>query len=268
MAAENYHARYSAPQVVGLPWNDVLATQLGHRSVRAFLPDTIADGVLEAIVAAASSAPTSSNIQAWSVIAVTDPARKARLAALAGDQKHIVTAPLLLVWVADLSRHVQLAVSRGAVLEGVDYTETLLLASLDTGLAAQNALVAAESLGLGTVYVGALRNQPAKVAAELGLPPHSYAVVGLVVGHPDPAVQTAVKPRLPQSVVLHREIYRPAAPEDIALHDAATRGFREAQGLSAEGWSDLVIDRLRTVAALKGRDALRGVLQNLGFAQK
>jgi len=62
------------------PWNEVIATILAHRSVRSFLPDPLPPGTLERLVAAASSASTSSNLQTWSVVAVEDPARKARLA--------------------------------------------------------------------------------------------------------------------------------------------------------------------------------------------
>lgn len=89
---------------------------------------------------------------------------------------------------------------------------------------------------------------------------------GLVVGRPDPTVATAVKPRLPQQAVLHRETYRPAAqPEAIARHDDATRAFRAEQGLPDQCWTELLIARLRTVAALKGRDKLRDVLIRRGF---
>ena len=185
--------------------------------------------------------------------------------------QHIIDAPLLLVWIADLARASDIAAGRGIELEGVDFTETFLIATIDAALAAQNALVAAESLGLGlgTVYIGALRNHPAEVARELGLPERSYAVFGLVVGHPDPAVATAVKPRLPQEAVLHREQYSTNAQrEAIERHDRHALAFREEQGLSPQSWSDLVIDRLRTVASLKGRHVLRDVLRGLGFAQK
>ena len=82
--------------------------------------------------------------------------------------------------------------------------------------------MAAESLGLGTVYVGALRHHPEKVAAELNLPPNAFAAFGLAVGHPDPAVPGAVKPRLPQSLVLHREQYgSPTKARAIAGYDKA-----------------------------------------------
>lgn len=250
-------------------WNGTIGLLLDHRSVRSFLPDPLPDGTVETLVAAAQSAPTSSNVQAWSVVVVEDPARRARLAELAGGQKHIAEAPLLLVWVADLARAGEVAAGRGIELEGLDFTETFVIATVDAALAAQNALVAAESLGLGTVYIGALRNHPAEVARELRLPARSYAVFGLVVGHPDPAVATAVKPRLPQEAVLHREHY---SSEDqraaIARHDGHMRDFRVEQGLSPQGWSDLLIDRLRFASSLKGRHVLRDVLNRLGFALK
>jgi nitroreductase len=264
-----YRQRYREPLQTAKGWNETIAGLLGHRSVRGFRSDPLPEGTIETLVAAAQSAPTSSNLQAWSVVAVQDPARKARLAELAGNQKHIEDAPLLLVWVADLARAENIAAATGRELEGLAFTETFLIASLDAALAAQNALVAAESLGFGTVYVGALRNHPVETAAEIGLPPSSFAVFGLVVGLPDRSVETAVKPRLPQAAVLHHERYsQEAQQEAIARHDRHTLTFRAEQGLDPLSWSELVIARLQTVAALKGRHLLRDVLNRLGFALK
>jgi nitroreductase len=182
--------------------NATLHILLDHRSVRAYLPDPLGPGTIETLIAAAQSAPTSSNLQPWSVVAVQDPARKARLAALAGDQKHIVEAPLLLVWLIDFHRLTGIGEARGTPPAALDYLESFVLGSVDASLAAQNAVVALESLGLGAVYIGGIRNRPAEVAAELGLPPRVFALFGLVVGRPDPARPAAVKPRLPQSAVL------------------------------------------------------------------
>ncbi|WP_051356483.1 nitroreductase family protein [Azorhizobium doebereinerae] len=248
------------------PWNATIAKLLDHRSVRAYLPTPIPDATLQVLVAAAQSAPTSSNIQAWSVVAVRDEARKARLAHLAGDQKHILQAPLLLVWIADLSRIAGLGAAQGVTLEGLDFTEGFLIAALDAALAAQNALVAAESLGLGTVYIGALRNHPLDVAQTLGLPPRAFAVFGLLVGHPDPAVPTDVKPRLPQEAALHQEVYAAGGQAAaIARHDAHSLAFRREQKLDATPWSAQVLERWRTVAILKGRHLLREAVETLGF---
>ena len=76
-------------------WNETLATIMNHRSVRGFLPQQLPDGALELLIAAAQSASTSSNLQVWSVVAVRDPARKSRIADLAGKQQFIRDAPLM-----------------------------------------------------------------------------------------------------------------------------------------------------------------------------
>ncbi|MFB7723936.1 NADPH-dependent oxidoreductase [Nocardia sp. NPDC056100] len=246
-------------------WNPVLRVLHEHRSVRRYLPDPISDQTLRLLISAAQSAPTSSNLQAWSVIAVRDPERKARLAALAGDQEHIRQAPVLLVWTADLARLRGLAAERDAPLEGADYLESSYVAFLDAALAAQNALVAAESLGLGTVYIGAIRNHPEQVAAELALPPGVFAVVGLVVGTPDPSEDARVKPRLPQDAVLHAEAYDAGAQSaHIAEYETRIAEFYSEQRLE-HSWTERVLARLASAAALKGRDRLRDQLAAQGF---
>jgi nitroreductase len=148
----------------------VIAQLLQHRSVRSYLPRAVPPGTVELLVAAAQSAASSSNLQLWSVVVVEDPARRRALYEVAGKQAHILECPLFLVWVADPHRPQQLASERDLPSEGLAYLEMFLMASIDTALAAQNAVIAAESLGLGTVYIGALRNQPERVSEALGLP--------------------------------------------------------------------------------------------------
>lgn len=258
--------RYRDPAPSPPPdWNPVLRVLHEHRSVRRYLPDPVPDDVLGLLVSAAQSAPTSSNLQAWSVIAVRDPERKARLATLAGGQEHIRQAPVLLVWTADLARTRSLAAERGAPLDGADYLESSYVAFLDAVLAAQNALVAAESLGLGTVYIGAIRNNPEQVAVELSLPPGVFAVVGLLVGTPDLAEEARVKPRLPQAAVLHQETYDASVQRAyVAEYETRIAEFYAEQNLE-HSWIDRVLARLGSVAALNGRDRLRDQLTAQGF---
>src|SRR3546814_7369666 len=111
----------------------------------------------------------------------------------------IVQAPLFLVWLIDLGRLTRLAEARGVSSEALTYLESFLLGAVDASLAAQSAVVALESLGLGSVYIGGIRNRPAEVVAELGLPRNVFPVFGLVVGRPDPAKPAHIKPRLPQA---------------------------------------------------------------------
>ena len=260
--------RYGDPAAGLAVLNDVLRLQLAHRSVRKFGPRDVTDDELTALIAAAQSAPTSSNLQPWSVVAVRDPARKARLAVLAGDQAFVAQAPLFLVWVADLGRARRLAARAGASIEAADYLETTIIGFVDTALAAQNAVVAARSLGLGSVFVGAVRNRPAEVAEELGLPPHAVAAFGLAVGEPDPTENAGVKPRLPREAVLHRERYdAEAADAHIPAYDERLTVYNGRFGLRGD-WSGRVLARLRGPESMAGRHVLRQALERLGLPSR
>ncbi|KQV83863.1 NADPH-dependent oxidoreductase [Rhizobium sp. Root1220] len=268
LAALTAH-RYRQVQHLGCEWNETIDTLLSHRSVRSYLPDPVPHTAVELAVAAAQSAASSSNLQAWSVVAVEDPERRNRLNAVAGNQRQIAQAPLLLVWLADLARPRAIAAQGGSAGEGLDYTESFLLGVIDAALAAQNAVVALESLGLGTCYIGAIRNDPETVARELALPEGVFPVFGLTVGFPDPAQPAGVKPRLPQSTVLHREQYADATRmRDLASYNKALKAFQAEQAMPSVDWSDQVRNRIGTVEALKGRHVLAAVVRRLGFHLK
>ncbi|SFQ34877.1 nitroreductase family protein [Variovorax sp. 770b2] len=257
----------AAPAALPVPApNPVLETLLAHRSVRAFTPEPVPEGTVEWLVAAAQSAPSSSNLQTWSVVAVKDAERKARLAEYAGNQAQVREAPLVLVWLADLARLRGLARDAAVPVEGTEFLDSSLMAVIDAVLAAQNAVTAAASLGLGTVYLGAIRNQPERVSAELGLPPGAFAVVGLCVGYADASRPASVKPRLPQSAVLSRERYAAADPAgDVARYDATMQAFYAAEGMAASRWSAHSLARLRDPAQLRGRHRLVEALTAQGI---
>lgn len=266
------HARYgddSLPPPAA--WSPVIEHLLGHRSVRAFLPDPVDTARLDAIIAAAQSAASSSNLQAWSVVAVRNPDTRATLAQLAGNQDHVRDAPLQLVWLADLARLEHLAQQHDRPCAALDTLEMFTVAVIDATLAAQNAVAAAESLGLGTVYIGGMRNHPQEVATLLGLPPRVVAVFGLCVGTPDPARPAAIKPRPPQSVVLHHERYTPLSEQQagIEAYDQAMAHFYRQQNMQVHGsWSVHSAKRVAGPETLSGREQLVERLQQRGFALK
>lgn len=249
------------------PANDVIALLQRHRSVRSFTDEGIDDATVALIVSAAQSAATSSNMQAWSVIEVRDPDHKAAVSVLADDQAFIRAAPVFLVFVADWARHRAVAAHRGETAEGVDYIESTLVGFIDAALAAQNATVAAESLGLGAVYVGAVRNRPEELADLLQLPPGAFPAMGVAIGHPDPSDRAGIKPRLPQDVVRHRETYRPAQDGSIVDYDAAVRSYYAGQGTS-HGWIGTILGRIRSATTLRGRDKMRSALEHRGLPSK
>jgi nitroreductase len=263
-------ARYGEPTQAPLELPETIRDMLNHRSVRSYLSDPLPDGTLEVLVAAAQSASTSSNLQTWSVVAVTDPERKARFAELAGNQNHIRKAPVFLVWVADLARLELVAQARGIPWEGLDYTEMFLVAAIDATLASQNAALAAEALGLNIVYIGGLRNHPEAVAELIGLPPRSMAVFGMCVGYADTTRPTAIKPRLGQDAVLHREQYDlEGQTAAIERYNETMERFYAQQNMQVNGdWSEHSARRVSGPAALSGRDRLVEALRQLGFALK
>jgi nitroreductase len=259
--------RYRTELPTGIAWNETLDVLLAHHSTRAFLTDPLPEETLETLIAAAQSAATSSNLQAWSVVAVEDPQRRARLAALAGNQQHIVVAPLFLAWLVDLNRLGKVAELGGNKAEALSYLECFLLGVIDAALAAQNAMVALQSLGLGAVYIGGMRNKPAEVATELNLPPHVFTVFGMAIGRPDPARPASVKPRLPQRALVSHEQYSFGEPQiqAIGIYNRALREFQREQGMTDQDWTTQVAKRLRSGKSLDGRDVLRQVLNGMGF---
>ena len=265
--AAGFQARYAgATPTPALAANDVLDVMLNHRTVRRFLPTLIPEGILETLVAAAASAPTSSNLQTWSVIAVRDKARIAKLAELSNNQKFINTAPLFLCWLADLSRLERLGERLGVEMETLPYLEMYQTAALDAGFASQNALVAAESLGLGTCYIGGLRSKPLEVAEVLKLPRNVVAVYGLCIGYADPSAVTEVKPRLPQEVVLHHETYTAAKDADVVQdYDQAMLDFSRRNGMGETDWSQRALSRASKIGGMGGRHEMTTFLQKLGF---
>jgi len=241
-----------------------------HGSVRAYKPDAVPDALLETIVIAAQRASTSSNLQAYSVIAVTDAVRRARLTELCGKQAHIAQAPLFLAWCADLARLERVCALRGYT-QVTRYVENFLIAALDAVIAAQNAALAAESLGLGICYIGSIRNNPREVIELLGLPRLVFPIVGMTVGYP--AQPPPLRPRLPLEAILHRERYN--ANQDDALHAydrvmAATGIYNQRQvpvpgkpnEMEDYGWLEHTARRVSQTA----RAFLREVLNTQGFA--
>ena len=240
-----------------------------HRSVRGYKPDAVPAGTLETMIAAASSAATSSNMQWWSAVAVTDPAKKKLLAEWAGNQKHIERCPLFIAWVCDMSRNQAIGEEMKEEFATMPWLETWLCACMDVSLAAQNAVVAAESMGLGTVYIGAMRNKPVEVAELLGLPKQAFVLFGLCVGYPTEKGVGEVKPRLPQASVLHHERYDAAkSAEARKAYDEEMTKFSARHELQAGTWTARVKNRLAPMSSMNGRERLKGFLAKLGFELK
>lgn len=206
-----------------------------HRSVRAFTNQPLSTQQREAIIAAAQSASTSSFLQCSSIIRVTDSAMREQLVTLTGGQPWVANAAEFWVFCADFNRHLQICPDAQ-----LGRAEQLLLGCVDTALMAQNAMVAAESLGLGGVFIGGIRNSIAQVTELLGLPKYVLPLFGFCIGYP--ASVPNVKPRMPQAMLVHENRYQPLDPAVLAAYDSRTAIYYEQRDSNqrSENWSELI----------------------------
>ncbi|RIW29592.1 oxygen-insensitive NADPH nitroreductase [Bacillus salacetis] len=187
--------------------NSTIETILAHKSVRKFKDEKLSGEQIETLVKSAQAASTSSMIQAYTIIGVTDPDKKAELAAIAGNQSYVEKNGHFFVFCADLYRHEVIGEKEGAeVTDSLESTEKFMVALIDAALAAQNASVAAESMGLGICYIGGIRNDLNAVSEVLQVPDRVIPLFGLAVGVP--AEDNEVKPRRPSAHVYHENTYR------------------------------------------------------------
>ncbi|TDG00844.1 oxygen-insensitive NADPH nitroreductase [Paenibacillus piri] len=232
-----------------------------HRSIRKYKPDPLSGEQVRAIIESAQKASTSSNMQAYSVVGVTGAEAKRQLAHLAADQQFIEECPLFLIWCADLLR-LQHACAPVEEVRIPATTEIFIIATVDAALAAQNAAVAAESLGLGVVFVGGIRNHPKEVSEVIGLPKFVYPVFGMCVGYPDQ--EPTQRPRLPLETVYHRETYSTDSyAQGIEAYNRSLAEFMRtrAGGTRESDWSREMAKRLNS----RQRTHMKSFLFEQGF---
>lgn len=273
LLTERYGKSQQIPEnIIATPQVEAM---LSHKSVRTFLPDPLPEGALETMVAAAQSASSSSNLHQWSVVAITDRVLKQKISdtiARTVPTDHIPyleEAPVLLLWIADLSRGAKITREKGEEPLVFDYLDSFLMASVDATLAAQNAALAAESMGLGIVFMGMIRNASREVAELVNLPQHSFATFGMVVGKPDSSRTSSIRPRPEQAVVLHynrydQERYR----NHIENYEKVFLDFRQAQSMKPKIWKDSVYQSATSLEYMGGREYLRETVQDRGFKLK
>jgi len=224
--------------------NPVLESLFKHQSIRKYKDQPIEQEKLDLIVKAAQAAPNWCNGQQVSIIAVKDKDRKAKICHCCFDQPYINECPVFLVFCADNYRTALIYEKNNNKEGGEKYVkklDTLIIGAHDAGIAMQNAVVAAESMGLGTVPIGGVRIQSWEICKILNLPKYVIPIVGLCVGYPD--ANPGVKPRLPQKAVYFEETYNNAnVKKDIDEFDEEYRkylGSRSENGRDS-AWSDSI----------------------------
>ncbi|SBS30472.1 NADPH-flavin oxidoreductase [Marinomonas spartinae] len=244
--------------------NPILEAQSSHRSIRQYTDKPIDESQLHRLIQCAQGAASSSFIQAYSLVQVTNKTNRQTIAALAGGQKWIESAAEFLIICADLSRVEYACIEQGfGALEG--NTEHFITSTVDAALFAQNLMLGAESEGLGAVFIGGIRNDTDQIAKLLNLPDQVYPVFGLCLGWPD--AEPDLKPRLPVEVILHKDSYDSTRCEaDVKAYDAQMEDYYQSRSGSQKNsnWSEQTAAAVQT----KKREHMLSFLQERGFLKR
>jgi len=194
-----------------------------RRSVRAYEDRPVPPEVRESVLSAALRSPTAGNLMLYSILEIEDTGLKARLAETCDHQPFIARAPWVLVFLADYARVYgyfrhhgvpEWCAERGEIFLHPQESD-LLLAACDALIAAQSAACAAESLGLGSCYIGDIMENGETHRELLGLPTYVFPITMLCVGYPTERQKTRPQPpRLPKDLVVSRERYHALSPSD------------------------------------------------------
>ncbi len=240
----------------------VLSLLHAHRSIRDYAPEAIDDATIARAVCAAQMASTSSNVQAYCLLQVTDPEKRRQLAELAGGQAQVATAGAFFVVCGDCRRHALICEREGGPCE--TNFETFLVATIDAALFAQNLAVAFEAMGYGMCYIGGLRNDLPAVDRLLELPRHVFPYFGLCVGRP--AAKPDTKPRLPVEAVWFKDAYPGDAEmlERVGEYDARMTAYYEERIGKRRDWSTAI----RRLRGQRKREELADYYRGKGAALK
>ena len=172
--------------------NETLQVIAKRRSVRHYAPTPLTPEEKNIILTSAMRAPTAGNLMLYSIIEIENQALKDRLAVTCDNQPFIARAPLVLIFAADYQRqydlfmeaHVEEKCHEKGIAPRTPDVGDMLLACCDALIAAQTAVIAAESMGIGSCYIGDILEQYEVHQQLLDLPPYVLPITLLCFGRP------------------------------------------------------------------------------------
>lgn len=211
--------------------NPILQSLHARKSVRAFEDRPIPEELKQQILEAAVQAPTAGNQQLYTILDITDPLLKQALSITCDHQPFIAKAPMVLIFCADCKKWLDAYREAGCTPRAPGAGD-LLLAVTDAAIAAQNAVVAAESLGIGSCYIGDVMENCERQRELLHLPDYVFPAAMLVFGWPTRQQRERPKPaRCPMEQIVHTNAYRCMDGQELR---AILAGRTGAQGF--EDW--------------------------------
>ncbi len=245
-----------------------LDTILQHRSIRKFTNQPISDELLTTLITAGMAGSSSGFLQSASIIRVTDQQLRYEIRRICADAQnakagekyghpYVEECSELLIFCMDNHRHKTLIPTAQ-----IDWTEVVLVGAVDCGIMAQNLLIAAESLGLGGVYLGSIRNDIQRISELLALPAGVVPMFGMALGYPDQ--DPAMRPRLPMNLVVSTNQYQPASKEQLDAYNQTVHDYYVKRGQAGMNWQQTIKNYLDKPA----RPDILPYLNQQGFAKR
>ncbi|MDC3140550.1 nitroreductase family protein [Alphaproteobacteria bacterium] len=177
---------------------------ISRASVRKFKKKNISKELLTLLLTSAQSAPSKSNLQQYSIMVIQNQSLKNEISKLIGDTKWALTAPVFLLFLADIRRNIKITNHKGYNHKN-NNLDTFMNGVIDSALSMQSMISASESIGLGICPISMIRNIIEEVKNLCKLPKGVFPIAGLALGWPDE--KSPVSIRLPQDIVTHYNIY-------------------------------------------------------------
>ena len=184
--------------------SDHLRTIIGRRSIRKFSKKTISKELLTLLLTAAQSAPSKSNLQQYSILIIDDQKLKNQISNLIGNTKWALSAPVFLLFLADMRRNIKITNDRGYTHKN-NNVDTFMNSVIDSALSMQSFICAAEASGLGICPISMIRNIIEEIRVLCKLPDGVFPIAGLALGWPDE--KSPVSIRMSQNIVIHNDHY-------------------------------------------------------------
>ena len=222
--------------------NETVKMMINRSSLRQFSDRKLTCEEVDAILEAAMRAPTATNMMYYSIISITDPELRKTICTYCNNQPYVTGAPLALLFCADyqrLSDYYEMNDVPAKCCEvGGQYlypSEKHFLNGIeDAAFAAENAVIAAQAMGMGSVYIGHIKDHYKEAAQVLKLPPLVYPSLLLLVGYPADDARQVRKPRFDKKYIVHENTYHRLTGEELTRMYSDRFFFTPKNTLGAE----------------------------------
>lgn len=245
----------------------MIKKQMEHRTIREFKEQNIPSDILDQLLEVGRRTATSNGMQGCSIIRVTDSTLKKDIAEVC-KQEYVARAPELLIFIVDQNRNWHIGKEKNCLEESAKDMDRFFQGFTDACITAQNIVNAAESMDLGTVYLGSILNDSAKICELLKLPELTFPVVGLGIGYPNQNPQ--LKPRMDMKLRVFENNYKTFNNylEEIKDYDEEMHTYYDLRNANkrVDCFSDQVVARLKNV--VPKRQEIMKAIRKQGFDLK